>query len=301
MKLVQENNTCQSILVTGANSPLGIEVCRLAHTAGHYVIGSVRDKRAYDKTTEIHEIINLNFEDPRSFNNIPYGLDCIIHIASTRSGSPETIFKVIGLGTHSLVQAAKRLKINKIIHVSSMSVYGAVTESLVTARTPIKCSTPHGSSKWAAESFLREASADVASVSIRSPAIVGRFAKANFLAKLVEDMANGLDTVYVRNPQFMFNNLVHYKTLARFLFSLAETSFISHRSFPIGAKDPLPLSEVVSTLASHLIYEGHVTWESGGSSPFSVDTEEAKEYGFIPNSVKEELLTWMNELKPSLG
>lgn len=176
------------LLITGANSPLGIAFARRAHAANHYVIGGVRESKMAWSSNYLHEKIFLDFRNIESLANIPDDTECIVHIAAVNEGTPQELLEVNGLGTYSLIESAIRCGIKKIIHISSMSVYGTVTEPIVDSRTIIRHSTPYGLSKWAGECYLNDRSDKLNSVCIRSPAIVGQSAHRHFLAKVVEQM-----------------------------------------------------------------------------------------------------------------
>ena len=55
-------------------------------------------------------------------------------------------------------------------------------------------------------------------------------------------------TAYVRNPDALFNNVVHIDDLARFAETLLETLPPGHQATTIAAADPLPIREVVGLL-----------------------------------------------------
>ena len=282
------------VLVTGANSPLGMLVIKEARLARHYVIGAVREDGKDVEKVAPNEKIILDVSKPETFSAIPNGVECVVHIAAANEGSAEHLFDVNGMGTLRLLHSAISLGVTKIIHVSSMSVYGPVKESIVRADTPIRHSSPYGMSKWVGECFLNNFSNKVASVSIRSPAIIGNGASRNFIARLVEDMVQRRDEVVLRNPGFLFNNVVHYDTFACFIVSLIESDLKLFHYFPIGSSNSLPLADVVRYLASRLGYVGRINWGVGGLSPFSIDTTDAEKFGFKPKTVLEELDAWLD-------
>jgi nucleoside-diphosphate-sugar epimerase len=282
------------ILVTGANSPLGHSVSQFSKEAGHYVVGSVRSDKLELEFDHLDDRIVIELDDPVFCERIPTDLDCIVHIAAAHTGSPQALFKVNGIAVHELAEFAAKTGIKKFIHISSMSVYGAVKEPIVGVKSSIRHSSPYGLSKWAGECYLAAFSSRFASVSIRSPAIIGSGASRNFLAKLVFDMLNGREEIVLENPAFFFNNAIHYKTFARFIVSLVEADLNSHDYFPVASSMPLPLEVIVQHIASRLDYKGHISWCDSGSSPFSIDTDYAQKFGFRPRAVMEEIDEWLN-------
>lgn len=97
----------------------------------------------------------------------------------------------------------------------------------------------------------------------------------------------------MRNPDFLFNNLVHYETFAEFLTVLLDASFKRFNCFPIGSVDPLRLREIVERLRTYHNYKGEVAWQNAGPLPFAIDTTEAEAFGFRPRSVDYEINRWL--------
>ena len=284
------------ILVTGANSPLGHSVSKFSREAGYYVVGSVRSNKLELQVDQLDDRIVIELDDPVFCERIPTDLDCIIHIAAAHTGSPQSLFKANGLAVHELAEFAARSGIKKFVHISSMSVYGAVKEPIVGVESSVRHSSPYGLSKWAGECYLAALSSRIASVSIRSPAIIGSGASRNFLARLVCDMLNKRDEIVLENPAFLFNNAIHYDTFARFIVSLVRADLNSHDYFPVASSMPQPLGVLVRHIASRLDFKGRIRWRDGGSSPFSIKTEYAEKFGFKPRAIVEEIDDWLDSV-----
>jgi nucleoside-diphosphate-sugar epimerase len=282
------------ILITGANSPLGVAFSKKAREAGYYLIGSVRKWGGVIPNEYVDENIILDFENPGFSKCIPGELDCIVHIAAASEGTPEYLFHTNGIVTQILADHAIERNINKIIHISSMSIYGIPECDKVGSQTKIRHATPYGLSKWAGECFLHERAQHLNSVSIRSPAIVGCSARRNFLANLLSGMLSEKPYVELSNPNFLFNNLIHYDTFATFLLKLTKFDFTGHSYFPIAASQPIKLREVVDILVSRCRYQGRVVWKESFHTPFSIDLSDAMSFGFIPRTVLEELGSWLS-------
>jgi hypothetical protein len=102
------------------------------------------------------------------------------------------------------------------------------------------------------------------------------------------------DEVVLTNPGFLFNNVIHYDTFARFIVSLIESDLNSYNYFPVASSMPMPLADIVQHIASRLGYAGRIRWGVGGPSPFSIDTGDAERFGFKPKTVIEEIDAWLN-------
>lgn len=282
------------ILITGANSPLGRVVVERALLSNHRVVEGVREIMVDEEAPPHCKQIKLDMTKPETFSGIPKSVECVVHIAAANDGPAEHLFDVNGLGTMRLLKFSLPLAVSKIIHVSSMSVYGTVTERIVRRDSKIQHPSPYGLSKFMGECFLVDFANEIASVSIRSPAIIGNGASRNFLARMVRDMMTGQKKITLKNPDFLFNNVIHYKSLAHLIISLAEADLTSHDYFPVASSNPMPLSTVVEHIANRLEYRGQISWFDGAPIPFSIDTEYAEKLGFKPKSVLDEIDDWLN-------
>jgi UDP-glucose 4-epimerase len=283
------------ILVTGVTSSLGAAICKVAIENGIDAIGTVRSARTTSEGTKINfDYVTLDLEDERSFRNIPEHLDAIVHVASLSEGAPDALMQSTGIGTWRLIQKAEALNIPKIIHISSMSVYGCVSDQVVGENTNIRHSTPYGVSKWAAECYLQEFFESVNSISIRCPAVVGVNSKRNFLARIAKMMECGDSEISLSNPNFLFNNIVHIDTLAAFVIKKIKDEIRRYAAFPVASSDPVQLSDVVAQIAERFDYCGVVKWIPSVSRPFSIDFSKAIELGFIPISTTDTIDLWLS-------
>jgi nucleoside-diphosphate-sugar epimerase len=289
------------VLVTGASSPLGEAVCRSLKQAGSHVTGTVRSARAGWSSPHVDELLVLDVEDASSFSGIRGGHDAAIHVAAASEGSPADLMATTGLGTAHLVDRAERAGIRRIVHVSSMAVYGVVSTPTVSARTPVGHSIPYGAAKWAAECYLADRQHAVRSVSVRSPAIAGARTHRHFLARTLRAMQLGEPAVRVANPDFPFNNLVHEDVLADFLVHLAVHTPTTYTAVPVGSTDTMPLREIVETLASTVGYRGRIEWVTAASTPFAIDSSDAVALGYRPVSTGETVERWMKDVAADLN
>jgi UDP-glucose 4-epimerase len=289
------------VLVTGASSPLGEAVCRRLKQTGSHVTGTVRSARAGWSSPHVDERLVLDVEDASGFSVIRGGYDAAIHVAAASEGSPTDLMTTTGLGTARLVDRAERVGIRRIVHVSSMAVYGVVTTPTVSAGTPVSHSIPYGAAKWAAECYLADRQHAMRSVSVRSPGIAGARTHRHFLARTLRAMQLGEPTVRVANPDFPFNNLVHEDILAGYLVHLAMHTPTTYTAVPVGSTDPMPLREIVETLAAGVGYRGRIEWVTAASTPFAIDFSDAVALGYRPISTRETLERWMKDVADELS
>ena len=286
------------ILVTGINSPLGQAVGRKLQAERHSVVGTVRSSKIITQGLPADEIVALDLENELTFTNIKGGFDSFIHIASLNEGSAESLLKTTGLGMIYLINRAKHLSVKRLVHISSMSVYGKVSSDIVDESTSVTHSVPVGAAKWAAESFIANERFPIEAVSIRSPAIAGPHANRHFLAKIFLNMVSGHSRISASNPDHLFNNIVHEEVIADFVAAILEAESIkTNRAVPIGSTDPIPLREILDLIAKATNYNGEINWIKPSSPPFRIDSTAAIELGYRPITTLETINRWMHDAK----
>jgi len=286
------------VLVTGITSPLGQAVGRKLQTEGHRVVGTLRSSRISTAGLPADELVALDLENKSSFTNINGGFDAFVHVAAASEGTAEELMTITGLGTLHLVERAKFLSVGRIVHISSMAVYGQISEAIVSDKSQINQSIPYGAAKWAAECYLNNESSLVNAVSIRSPAIAGNRTHRHFLAKILNKMSRGEPSISAANPDHMFNNIVHEDKIAEFVNSLLTTKFVRpFQAFPIASTDPIPLLKIIERLAAETKFKGEIKWQAANSSPFSIDSSAAIRLGYKPLTTQATLDLWMRDAR----
>ena len=286
------------ILVTGITSPLGQAVGRKLQAEGHRVVGTLRSSRISVAGLPADELIALDLENKSSFTNINGGFDAFVHVAAASEGTAEELMTITGLGTLHLVERAKFLSVGRIIHISSMAVYGQIEEETVNEKTKVRHGRDLAAAKWAAETFVASSFCAINSASIRSPAIVGNRSHRHFLAQTLAAMKQQSDSVCVSNPDFKLNNIVHEDIFADFVHTLIQSQETrKYQAFPIASTDPIPLRKIVERLAAETKFKGEINWQSANSSPFSIDSSAAIKLGYKPLTTQATLDLWMSQIK----
>lgn len=284
----------ERVLVTGATSPLGQAVGRRLKSEGCFAVGTIHDQTSKNDLPMFDSLLHVDLKDFATLNNLNVEFDSIIHVAALSDGTPTELMQVTGVATTWLADLALRRGIRNFIHVSSMSVYGSVKVSEVSAQTEIRHSTPYGAAKWASECYLNSLSNLLPAVSIRSCGIVGRKSHRNFLAQIFAAMANNKSRVSVSNPDFPFNNVIHEDTLAAFLVYLALNHQSGFNAVPVGSSDPIPLRAVLEMIAERTHFQGILDWIPTSNRPFSIDISDAVEMGLRPLKTINTIENWLD-------
>ena len=265
---------------------------------GLTAVGTVRGTPKPAELPMFDELIMVDLDDVSTLRNIQGDFEAVIHVASASYGAPADLMRITGIATDSLARAAVSLGVKRFVHVSAMSVYGKPDVAVVSSKTPVRHSIPYGAAKWAAECYLHNLQDQIPSISIRSPAIVGSFPSTHthFLARVLRTMLTGTEVVRLSNPEFLFNNVVHEETLAKFLVHLATTTHVGFVAVPVGSSEPLLLSEVVEMIVKATRFKGHIEWVESPSRPFSISLDDARLLGFEPLTTYETIQMWLDSL-----
>lgn len=146
----------QSLLVTGGSGTLGSRVLRVlaaAEAAPSIVIGSRSEPAALPTALMGGRHWPLDLERDIV---LPEGIATVLHIAGEKRDE-KRMWEINDAGTRRLIAAAARAGVRRLVHISSVGVYGAPprTELVDTAhaRTPRNV---YEASKNAAEAAVRE-------------------------------------------------------------------------------------------------------------------------------------------------
>ena len=153
------------ILVTGADGFIGSHLCEKLIKQGHDVkafvyynsfnsygwIDSV-DKKIKKKL----KIFSGDIRDENSVRKAVKGSEIIIHLAALIGipysyKSPQSYYETNVKGTLNILQAAKDLKVKKIIHTSTSEVYGTAKYLPIDEKHPVDGQSPYSASKIAAD------------------------------------------------------------------------------------------------------------------------------------------------------
>jgi nucleoside-diphosphate-sugar epimerase len=117
-----------SALVTGASGFIGGRLAeRLATEEGVRVRAMVRNTKKAERLQKFPlEIVKADLLDPSSLRNAIEGCDLVFHCAALvrETGDREEFFRTNVKGTENILKVSIDTKIRKLIHFSSVSVYG---------------------------------------------------------------------------------------------------------------------------------------------------------------------------------
>jgi dTDP-glucose 4,6-dehydratase len=157
--------TQKKILVTGADGFIGSHLTealvRLGHDVRTFVLYNSfnswgwLDHCASDVKNQF-EVFTGDIRDPHGVKTAMQGCDAVLHLAALIGipysyHSPDTYVDTNVKGTLNVVQAARELGTNKVVHTSTSEVYGTAQFVPITEEHPLQGQSPYSASKIGAD------------------------------------------------------------------------------------------------------------------------------------------------------
>ena len=155
----------KKILITGADGFIGSHLTEALVRAGHNVRAFVLynsfnswgwlDHCAKDVRGRF-EIFSGDIRDPNGVRTAMKGCDLVFHLAALIAipysyHSPDTYVDTNIKGTLNIVQAARDLGVDKVVHTSTSEVYGTAQFVPITEEHPLQGQSPYSASKIGAD------------------------------------------------------------------------------------------------------------------------------------------------------
>jgi nucleoside-diphosphate-sugar epimerase len=278
------------IVVTGASSFVGSFLCEVL-ARQHSVVGIFR--RTNEHVRELQErhgvrCLQLDLTQQETICRLPHGPDAMIHCAASFPASDLSATEVgrsnVG-GTANLVDWARdQAELKSFINISSTSVYGSITTSVLTEATPTAANDIYGSTKLAAEHLIDATLRDVSRVHLRMPVILGKGAERGFVPRVVRQLRANLP-VTVKNPHTLHNALSTRVALAAFLSHCLDEVITTQGIVNLAAREPMTMFDIVTYLRSLTQSTSQIVIDDSVTPSFIVDVSRAESLGYRAPSV----------------
>lgn len=153
------------ILVTGADGFIGSHLTEALVRAGHDVKAFVLYNsfnswgwldRCADDVSGRFEVITGDVRDSHGVRSAMRGCDAVMHLAALIGipfsyRSPEMYIDTNVKGTLNVVQAARELGVERVVHTSTSEVYGTARFVPITEEHPLQGQSPYSASKIGAD------------------------------------------------------------------------------------------------------------------------------------------------------
>lgn len=157
--------THKKILVTGADGFIGSHLTETLVQRGYDVRAFVMYNsfnswgwldHAQDSIKNSLDVFSGDIRDPHGVRSAMQGCDAVLHLAALIGipysyHSPDTYIDTNVKGTLNVVQAARDLKIGKVVHTSTSEVYGTARYVPINEDHPLQGQSPYSASKIGAD------------------------------------------------------------------------------------------------------------------------------------------------------
>ncbi len=272
----------EKILVTGAGGYVGHTLVKHLQANGYEVTGTYR-----------REPVNFDFSGVQLDLSKPFEIDndfdVIIHAAGElpRRKSEKwkydrqdfSSFKHNNVDAmENIVNFAKVHSVKKIIYLSTIGIYGEISDEIINEDSDRTNPDAYGITKYLAEAILKECT-EVQGISLRMPGIIGAGASGVWLTNVIEKLERGEDiTIYT--PDFQTKNFVWLDDLSAFIENLIKQREWKYDTLILGCKESASIKQIVEQSKDLTKSISDIYIDNSLRRPFCIDASRAYEMGY---------------------
>jgi dTDP-glucose 4,6-dehydratase len=255
----------KNILVTGADGFIGSHLTEALVRQGHKVRAFTLynsfnswgwlDSCAPDVAGQF-EVFSGDIRDPHGVRQAMLGCDTVMHLAALIAipysyHSPDTYVDTNVKGTLNIVQAARELGVQKIVHTSTSEVYGTARFVPITEEHPLQGQSPYSATKIGADqiamSFYNAFDTPVATIRPFNTYGPRQSARA-FIPTVISQIANGRRQIKLGalHPTRDFNFVAD---TVRGFIAVADSEKTIGQVVNIGSNFEVSMEETVELIA----------------------------------------------------
>ena len=193
------------------------------------------------------------------------------------------------LGTLNLCNWLKLQKsITRTVTYSTLSVYGDITDQILTENTPTNSHEIYGSSKLVSEHLMSQLEGYENQLIIRFPIVLGIHAHRAFIPRMVESFQTN-SAVKITNPNKLYNSLTTLTAVANFTNHFLISKLNGKHIVNIGAEVPMSVLQIAEFLKSCLKSESVISIDKHETNCYLIDNSAAIYLGYQAPTVQETL------------
>ncbi len=269
------------VFITGASGFIGRFLCNYFIKKGWIVYGLSRK----DPDFNHKNFIWIQFGIEQDGLHIE-PVDFCIHTAALSPNLNETTFSYIEnnvIGTNNVIQSIYDSGCKIFIFLSTVSVYGDVSDSIINEDTKIINPSVYGTSKYLSELQIIEQKSIKYAI-LRLPGVLGPEASTPCLAKIITKIKNN-ENIMAYNRHGLFNNAVHVADLSSFISLILLNGNLLNKVYVLGAKDSMKIHEIIDYILLNTRSKSKVEYYA--KLPlFTIDSSRAIEAGFSSMALK---------------
>lgn len=245
-----------NVFITGASGFLGTNLSKQLLAQGHEVTAMILPSESSDVFNFIDnknsfKIVRSDITERASLEDVFNGHDAIIHLAATvgYGVSWELCQKINVDGTANVVTEAVRQRVPRIIHMSSVSVYGRYNEDVITEDTPFKkINDPYGDTKIDSEIIMRQICQDNSiDLTILRPTVIYGKGEKKFFPKLMDNLLSG-KAKFIGDGKNRVD-LIHISDVVNFIISILSDTRSYGQAYNLANDKSLNWEEMLNYLS----------------------------------------------------
>ena len=250
-----------NVFVTGGSGFIGRYVVKNLSTLKHAITVLLLPDEA-EEAAQGAEVVRGDITDSAGVRGILAGQDALIHLAGVVGfQSWKDCVAVNQEGTRNIIEEALREGLDRVVHMSSVSVYGRIPNVLIDEEFPYrKIGDPYGDTKIEGEKIVRQMmEAGNARVTILRPTAVYGPGDRKFLPKLVENLGTGRFKMIGSGEQTV--DLVHVQDVADLVVRVLDNERSFGKTYNVANPENPSWNEFLAMATEELgvtASQGHV-------------------------------------------
>jgi nucleoside-diphosphate-sugar epimerase len=269
------------VLVTGVSGFIGGYIARHLAASGQFDVHGLCRRNS----PAMPDLEHLGIRIHIAYLPAP-PVDAVVHCAAAGPWCDpvELIRSNIDL-TLGLIGDAIAWGARYFIFTSSVSVYGKVADPVLDEATPIHHPDAYGATKRSCEIALALRSAQLPSIALRLPGVIGPGAHArNWLPRTAADLLRG-DVALASNLDAPFNNAVHVHDLSRFVEYLLLREWNGFNVATLAARGKITVRGAIERLACGLGIRARIADAGSDKTSFTISSRHAIKWGYDPMEI----------------
>jgi dTDP-glucose 4,6-dehydratase len=292
------------VLVTGSDGFIGSHLTEALVRAGHEVraftfYNSFNSWGWLDYCDEDvkgrFEVFQGDIRDPNGVRTAMRGCEAVLHLAALIAipfsyHSPDTYVDTNIKGTLNVLQAARDLGVNRVIHTSTSEVYGTAQFVPITEQHPLQGQSPYSATKIAADQLAHSfyASFGLPVVIVRPFNTYGpRQSARAVIPTIITQLANGQEKILLGavSPTRDFNFVAD--TVAGFIAAMESTGGVGE-VVNFGSNFEISIGDTALLIADIMQVELEIETDEARLRPANSEVERL----WASNTKASELFSW---------
>lgn len=245
-----------------------------------YIGKYIKERIQKEDNIQLFEITRNNILDQYNGN-----FDVFIYSAAVSNASVERYVQDNVVSAISMVNFCKDHRINKIIYLSTDSIYGDLNVDEVNEKTMMVSPNVYATTKYMAEKIIAESG--IAYFILRMPGVVGKIWRNNFVCNTMSKLKNN-ECIKLFNADRNFNNILDIEDLVEFIILLCERNYGEiNEIFLLGNTEKIKLKDLVLYMKMLCHSESEIlNVNSNAKRCFTLNVDKAVKFGYVSKPIR---------------